>query len=459
MFEETKVAEVPACNVPGTCTITATNPTSITAIANTLAIYPTPTSLIGGGARIQAPNLRKPDQTTRRLRAGPDRLQLLGKRIRCSSGIMRTMLFILNRTAAPPLRSAAAHCRTGMSRMVLLRPVSKPPWKERHILSPDPGERRAHEFPPRPTKNSNETSALRPRMEPIRCNSSAAPGLEDGFINITSIPGGLGGAAAEIFFSTKTGFTWADDILWTRGSHTIRFGASVARQQSNTWNAIGEDAQWTFTGGLASFLAGAATQVTGVPPSPANNANRDYRETDFTPYIQDDWKVSPKLTVNLGLRVGVLHRPDRGIRLDTAICTRSPILRHLRQKQKFLRRSRRIYLLTIGTRVSGSPSIRSPITRPRFAPVSACSTIPLLGWHIKPGTEGLRRGKPRRRSFRRPIHLRTSVQRLRRRPLVGTIARTIPRLTLFSTTSISSGNCSRTPSLRSAMSVRREFTC
>lgn len=52
MFEEEKVATVPNCSAgfaTGTCAITATNPSTVTAIANTLAIYPKPTSLIGGG--------------------------------------------------------------------------------------------------------------------------------------------------------------------------------------------------------------------------------------------------------------------------------------------------------------------------------------------------------------------------------------------------------------------------
>ncbi len=52
LFEEEKVATVPNCAAgfaTGTCAITATNPATATAIANTLAIYPKPTSLIGGG--------------------------------------------------------------------------------------------------------------------------------------------------------------------------------------------------------------------------------------------------------------------------------------------------------------------------------------------------------------------------------------------------------------------------
>jgi Carboxypeptidase regulatory-like domain len=49
LLGEAKLATVPACNVPGTCTPTAANPAVAAAITNTLALYPTPTTLIGGG--------------------------------------------------------------------------------------------------------------------------------------------------------------------------------------------------------------------------------------------------------------------------------------------------------------------------------------------------------------------------------------------------------------------------
>lgn len=42
--------------------------------------------------------------------------------------------------------------------------------------------------------------------------------------------------------------------------------------------------------------------MTGVTTAPNNNPIRDFREIDFVLYGQDDWKVTPKLTLNLGLR-------------------------------------------------------------------------------------------------------------------------------------------------------------
>ncbi len=128
-------------------------------------------------------------------------------------------------------------------------------------------------------------------------------GVGDGGVTITSLSS-LGEDLTIPFVQVQNRFTEADDILWVKGSHSLRFGMSISRWQTNHYLATREEPIWTFSGGLPQFLTSVSTNVAGVnynSPTP-NYANRDFREIDFTPYFQDDWKVTRRLTLNLGLR-------------------------------------------------------------------------------------------------------------------------------------------------------------
>ena len=73
-----------------------------------------------------------------------------------------------------------------------------------------------------------------------------------------------------------------------------------------------DGAQWNFTGlganaGPFTFVKGVPTILRYVPLG--SYPNRDFRDTEFTPYAQDDWTITSKLTLNLGLRWEFLTDP------------------------------------------------------------------------------------------------------------------------------------------------------
>jgi Carboxypeptidase regulatory-like domain len=105
-------------------------------------------------------------------------------------------------------------------------------------------------------------------------------------------------------------FSGGDDIVWTHGAHSIKFGGVVTRiQTQNLQTAYSNGGNYISyaTNGLFSaydgenFLQGHPLLAFAVPLG-ANNATRYFREILINPYVQDDWKVTSRLTLNLGFR-------------------------------------------------------------------------------------------------------------------------------------------------------------
>ncbi len=123
---------------------------------------------------------------------------------------------------------------------------------------------------------------------------------------------GFGEQGNGPFVGRTSIFQWLDNMSVIRGNHSFRFGGELRRDRYNeTGNA--------FTRGSFGF-SGNATQspaqrgVTGHPfadyligetssPTRARTfSNGLFRATVFSLYFQDTWKITPKLTAELGLR-------------------------------------------------------------------------------------------------------------------------------------------------------------
>ncbi len=95
---------------------------------------------------------------------------------------------------------------------------------------------------------------------------------------------------------------FSEMLSWNRGAHFIKIGGDVRRSILNLQEFFRGDPYMrfrnTYTGDAAAdFLLGRPTQIEQI----AEDSNRP-RTTEMDAFIQDDWKVSSRLTLNLGFR-------------------------------------------------------------------------------------------------------------------------------------------------------------
>ncbi len=92
-------------------------------------------------------------------------------------------------------------------------------------------------------------------------------------------------------------------LTWNHGRHTVKFGgtgANYSTMRLNNGNGLGT---YTFTG---QYSGNSVADLLLGDPSKASRALGDSRDPMFSSvyalFVQDDWKVSKNLTLNLGLR-------------------------------------------------------------------------------------------------------------------------------------------------------------
>jgi hypothetical protein len=125
--------------------------------------------------------------------------------------------------------------------------------------------------------------------------------------------------AASTNYAFENSFQWTDNITLIRGAHTIKAGADLRRFRFDRLQGYPPSGNYYFgatytsnpslpqTGGLpyADFLL-------GLPTSVINSSQIAWsmqRDLYFGPFVQDDWKVNSRLTLNLGFRYDLYTQP------------------------------------------------------------------------------------------------------------------------------------------------------
>ena len=101
-------------------------------------------------------------------------------------------------------------------------------------------------------------------------------------------------------------FQWKDDFSKVLGNHNLKAGVTIMRSRKNQDNVPAINGSFSFSTSAANTTGNAlADAVLGnfYTYTEAGSFRQGwYRFTQVEPYIQDDWKVTSRLTLNLGLR-------------------------------------------------------------------------------------------------------------------------------------------------------------
>lgn len=138
--------------------------------------------------------------------------------------------------------------------------------------------------------------------------------------------GGIG-SISEAIGADDENFQYVDNLSITHGSHTFKTGFQIIHEKLFQITDFNGNPTFSFDGrftgrsgnGLADFLLGTPYQAAGALGDSTQNLVTTY----YGGYIEDNWKVTRNLTLNLGIRYEFANSPreinNRSLYFDTGL--------------------------------------------------------------------------------------------------------------------------------------------
>jgi carboxypeptidase family protein/TonB-dependent receptor-like protein len=142
-------------------------------------------------------------------------------------------------------------------------------------------------------------------LRDISPSLSYVPGIT---LGQTDIPGltNPGGDHREPGKRIQSVFQYSDDASFTRGRHALKFGMNIERFRFNRLSTNSQNGWFQF-GSFVSYLQGKPSTV--FLNMPGSDPARGWRQYLMGFYGQDDFKMTSRVTINLGLRYEFITTP------------------------------------------------------------------------------------------------------------------------------------------------------
>ena len=116
--------------------------------------------------------------------------------------------------------------------------------------------------------------------------------------------GGIAGLSdAQQSFTRNQTSALSNDTFWNHAGHNFKFGGDLRRLQFNYLSQQDPRGSFTFTGAATgSDFAGFLLGIPDTSSIAFGNADKYFRASSYDGYITDDWRISPALTLNAGMR-------------------------------------------------------------------------------------------------------------------------------------------------------------
>ena len=156
-------------------------------------------------------------------------------------------------------------------------------------------------------------------LNPIILNEpqyQMVPGQPMGTIAIGGGITGYGVSSTNPSIKKQNIFTWSDDLYYTHGRHSLKFGTLINRFQEYLLGSNMVRGVLSFSS-LANFLGAQIQQYNAIPPGA--HLDRYYNFSTLGFYAQDDFRVTPRLTLNIGLRYEFTTVPRSPVGIESAV--------------------------------------------------------------------------------------------------------------------------------------------